>query len=76
MGRWSRRKRPRRFAPNPQAIAEAVATLIATPKGQRAARTVVGASYGSDTLNEATAPVQAQVIDALGLSHLTSVRTA
>ena len=63
-------------APNPHDIAEAVATLIATPKGERAARTVVGAAYGSDTLNEATAPVQAHVVDALGLAHLASVKTA
>lgn len=63
-------------APNPQDIADAVATLIASPKGQRAARTVVGAAYGTDTLNEATAPVQAHVIDALGLGHLASVKLA
>ncbi len=63
-------------APNPHDIAEAVATLIATPKGQRAARTVVGAAYGSDTLNEATAPVQAHVVEALGLGQLASVRQA
>ena len=63
-------------APNPQDVALAVASLIATPKGQRAARTVVGDSYGSDTVNEATAPVQAQLVDALGLSRLASVKTA
>ena len=63
-------------APNPQDVASAVAALIATPKGRRAARTVVGASYGSDAVNEATAPVQAQVVDALGLGHLASVKTA
>ena len=63
-------------APNPQDVAEAVAALIATPKGQRAERTVVGASFGSDALNEATALVQAQVVDALGLGHLASIKTA
>lgn len=63
-------------APNPQDIASAIATLIETPKGQRAARTVVGAPYGSDSLNEATEPVQAHVVDALGLGHLASVKTA
>ena len=63
-------------APNPQDVAEAVAALIATPKGQRAERTVVGASFGSDALNGATALVQAQVVDALGLGHLASIKTA
>ena len=63
-------------APDPQDVASAVATLIDTPKGQRPARTVVGDSYGSDTVNEATAPVQAHLVEALGLGHLASVRTA
>ncbi len=63
-------------APDPQDVASTIVTLIATAKGQRAARTVVGAPYGSDTLNEATDPVQAHVVDALGLGHLASVRTA
>jgi len=63
-------------APDPQDVASAIAGLIATPKGQRAARTVVGAPYGSDALNDATEPVQAHVVDALGLGHLASVKTA
>lgn len=62
-------------APNPHDIAEAIADLIATPKGRRAARTVVGAAYGSDALNEATAPIQAGVVEALGLGHLSAVTT-
>ena len=62
-------------APNPHDIADAIADLIATPKGQRAARTVVGASFGSDTLNAATAPVQMGVVEALGLGHLSAVTT-
>ncbi len=57
-------------APNPHDVAEAIATLIVTPKGERPPRTVVGASYGADTLNDATAPVQAGVVEALGLGHL------
>ena len=63
-------------APNPQDVAAAIEALIATPKGRRAARTVVGDSYGADTVNAATAPVQAQLVDALGLGHLASVKTA
>ena len=41
-------------APDPHDIAEAIEELIALPKGERPARTVVGASYGADALNEAT----------------------
>ena len=60
-------------APNPHDIAEAIAKLIATPKGARPARTVVGGSFGADTLNDATAPVQAGAVEALGLNHLATV---
>ncbi len=63
-------------APDPHDITEAIAKLIATPKGDRPARTVVGTSYGADTLNDATAPVQASVLEALGLGHLATVTGA
>ncbi len=63
-------------APNPHDIAEAIAKLMVTPKGDRPARTVVGTSYGADTLNDATAPVQTSVLEALGLSHLATVTSA
>ena len=42
-------------------------------KGSRAARTVVGAAFGSDKANEDVAPVQAKPVGALGLSHLEKV---
>jgi NAD(P)-dependent dehydrogenase (short-subunit alcohol dehydrogenase family) len=57
-------------APNPHDVAEAIASLVAQPKGRRPARTVVGAAFGADAVNAQTAPVQAQVIEALGLGHL------
>jgi NADP-dependent 3-hydroxy acid dehydrogenase YdfG len=60
-------------APNPHEVAEAIAKLVGQPKGTRAARTVVGAPYGSDKANDDVAPVQAQVVAALGLSHLENV---
>jgi len=60
-------------APNPHEVAEAIAKLVGQPKGTRAARTVVGAPYGSDKANDDVAPVQAQVVEALGLSHLQNV---
>lgn len=60
-------------APNPREVAEAVAKLVVQPKGSRPARMVVGAAFGSDTLNQQTAPVQAHVVEALGLGHLAKV---
>lgn len=63
-------------APDPHDIAEAVAKLIVTPKGYRSARTVVGASYGADTVNDATEPVQTSTVEAFGLGHLATVTSA
>jgi len=60
-------------APDPHDVAEAIARLIATPKGERPARTIVGAAFGSDVVNAQTAPVQAQVVEQLGLGHLATV---
>ncbi len=60
-------------APDPHDIAKAIAKLIVTPKGNRPPRTVVGASYGADTVNEATEPVQASTVEALGLGHLATL---
>ena len=60
-------------APNPHDVAEAIAKLVAQPKGSRPARTVVGAAFGSDIVNEQTAPVQAHVVETLGLSRLAKI---
>jgi len=60
-------------APNPHDVAEAIVKLVGQAKGSRAVRTVVGAPYGSDKANEDVAPVQAKVVEALGLSHLEKV---
>jgi len=60
-------------APNPHDVAEAITKLVAQPKGSRPARTVVGAAFGSDVVNEQTAPIQARVVEALGLGHLAKV---
>jgi len=60
-------------APDPHDIAEIIAKLITTPKGERPARTVVGASFGADTVNDATEPVQAATVQSLGLGHLATV---
>jgi NADP-dependent 3-hydroxy acid dehydrogenase YdfG len=60
-------------APNPHDVAEAIARLVGQSKGSRAARTVVGAPFGSDKANDDVAPVQAKVVEALGLSRLERV---
>ena len=60
-------------APNPHDVAKAIAKLVAQPKGSRPPRTVVGAAFGSDIVNEQTAPLQAHVVETLGLSHLAKV---
>ena len=60
-------------APNPHDIAEAIAKLVGQSKGSRATRTVVGAAFGSDKANEDIAPVQANVVEALGLSYLEKI---
>ena len=60
-------------APDPHDVAEAIVKLVGQAKGSRAVRTVVGAPFGSDQANEDVAPVQSQVVEALGLSHLEKV---
>lgn len=60
-------------APQPHDVAEAVAKVIATARGERPPRTVVGTAFGSDTINRDTAPVQQQVVDGLGLGHLAKI---
>jgi NADP-dependent 3-hydroxy acid dehydrogenase YdfG len=60
-------------APDPHDVAEAIRKLIAQPKGTRPARTVVGTAFGSDTVNAQIAPVQAHVLESLGLAHLANI---
>jgi NAD(P)-dependent dehydrogenase (short-subunit alcohol dehydrogenase family) len=61
-------------APNPHDVAEAVVKLVATPKGQRPNRVVVGQAFGSDAVNAAVAPIQRQVVEGLGLGVLATVK--
>ncbi len=57
-------------APDPQEVADDIARLINMPAGERPMRTVSGLDYGTRTLNEAAAPVQRAMLEALGLSQL------
>lgn len=61
-------------APNPEDIANAIDTVIATPAGQRPDRIVVGIPFGSDAVNAAVAPIQNGLMENLGLASLTKLQ--
>ncbi|MBI3434918.1 MAG: SDR family NAD(P)-dependent oxidoreductase, partial [Proteobacteria bacterium] len=61
-------------APNPHDVGEAIAKLVATPKGNRPERVVVGQAYGADAVNAAVAPIQRKVVDGLGLGALATIK--
>jgi hypothetical protein len=60
-------------APNPHDVPDAIAKLVSQARGSRPARVVVGEPYGSDVVNRLTEPVQAQVIEGLGLGQLANL---
>lgn len=51
----------------PQDVADAIVKLIGTPPGTRPLRTVCGPDYGAIAINRHTAPIQAEVLRALGM---------
>lgn len=57
-------------APDPQENAAAILKLIEMPSGQRPLRTVCGVDYGTAQLNRLSAPIQAQVLRAIGMPML------
>ncbi|MCV3209823.1 SDR family oxidoreductase [Mesorhizobium sp. YC-39] len=57
-------------APDPHDVAEAIARIVELPNGSRPARMVVGQSFGADDINAQTAPIQAKLIEGLGLGQL------
>lgn len=57
-------------APNPADVAQTVSTIINTENGKRPDRAIVGADFGSAAINDATAPIQTQTVQALGLGDL------
>jgi NAD(P)-dependent dehydrogenase (short-subunit alcohol dehydrogenase family) len=60
-------------APNPHDVSDAIAKLVSQARGSRSPRVVVGEPYGSDVVNRLTEPVQAQVIEGLGLGQLANL---
>jgi NAD(P)-dependent dehydrogenase (short-subunit alcohol dehydrogenase family) len=61
-------------APNPHEVAEAIAKLVDQAQGARPERVVVGEAFGADLINAQTAPIQAQLVEGLGLSQLAQPR--
>lgn len=62
-------------APDVQEVADAVATLIATPAGQRPLRTVIAGEEGQNVLrlNEVAEQEQRGVMELFGLDHLMTI---
>ncbi len=61
-------------APNPQDVADAVATLVATPTGERPLRTLVGRDAVAATyLNQVAEQTQSGFLVQMGMSDLTQV---
>jgi NAD(P)-dependent dehydrogenase (short-subunit alcohol dehydrogenase family) len=57
-------------APRTQDVADAILRLVELPAGERPMRTVCGMDFGANGLNEQIASVQADVLHALGMSHM------
>lgn len=57
-------------APDPQDVADAILHLIEAPAGTRPLRTVCGPDYGAIKMNRLAAPIQADVLRALGMGAM------
>ena len=55
---------------NPQEVADAISGLIRMAAGQRPLRTVCGPDYGARAINAYIAPIQAEVLRALGMPEM------
>jgi len=58
------------LSPDPQEIPDAILRLVEAPAGQRPLRTVCGPDYGATLVNSLTAPIQADVLRALGMGGM------
>jgi NAD(P)-dependent dehydrogenase (short-subunit alcohol dehydrogenase family) len=56
-------------APNPHDVATTIADLISKSNGQRPARVVVGLDFDATAANAAIAPIQANLVTAIGMGH-------
>jgi hypothetical protein len=51
-------------------VADAILTLVESAPGARALRTVCGLDFGATRQNELVAPIQAEVLRALGMPEM------
>jgi len=63
-------------APDPHDVATAIVALIEKPVGQRPERVVVGLDFGAVAANNAIAPIQANLVAAIGMSQLDTLKIA
>jgi NAD(P)-dependent dehydrogenase (short-subunit alcohol dehydrogenase family) len=63
-------------APKPHDVAAVIDKLVGQTKGTRPDRIVVGQPFGADAVNSATAPVQRQIVESLGLGTLARIAGA
>lgn len=61
-------------APDPHDVAQALATLVDTPAGQRPERVVVGNPFGASEVNTVVKPIQGQLIAGIGMSGLATLK--
>ncbi|MGY6163929.1 SDR family oxidoreductase [Paraburkholderia strydomiana] len=63
-------------APDPHDVATAIVALVEKPVGQRPERVVVGLDFGAVAANNAIAPIQANLVAAIGMSQLDILKIA
>lgn len=63
-------------APDPHDVATAIVALVEKPVGQRPERVVVGLDFGAVAANNAIAPIQANLVAAIGMSQLEMLKIA
>jgi NAD(P)-dependent dehydrogenase (short-subunit alcohol dehydrogenase family) len=62
-------------APDPHDVAQALVDLIAQPAGERPRRVTVGLDFGATDANTAIEPIQANLVAAIGMKHLETLKT-
>lgn len=61
-------------SPDPHDVAQALVRLVDTRAGQRPERVVVGNPFGAADVNAVVKPIQAQLVEGLGMSGLAALK--
>ncbi len=61
-------------APDPHDVAASLVELVDTPAGRRPDRVVVGNPFGASEVNAVVKPIQAQLIEGIGMSGLSRLK--